>query len=378
MRLQAISLILISLISLEACSLDDSEQPDSTPAATASSLVDQTAQQAEPLVYSQFRDPRTGMIQWRSPIPRDWQVHGTDHPVYITGPGDVVINHPQTFQFAWSPDPFMQQSIARSGATVSPPMPLSQIVELQIAPGAQAQGYRLLGTFDIPGVRGFHERFQASLPDNGNLRRAEALATEWESRNGSRSLIVVVKWESQSPQLLTWTLRTTELEASAAAYEQAKSDYLYALANTEMNPEWIAASNRALIESTRAIQRYWDNATQISAAAHQQRMQAISSQAATSRSVAKSYSDILDISHQGYLSRSDITSRGQADTVNAIHSRSVISNRGTGEFYQVDGDSQYYWVNGDGEYIGTDNSLFDPRIAPLTRDAQWTRFYKER
>jgi len=106
-------------------------------------------------------------------------------------------------------------------------------------------------------------------------------------------------------------------------------------------------------------------------------MQAIEDRGAAARSVADTYSDILDISHQGYLSRDSINDQGHARSVRAARDVTLIGNRETGEFYDVDGNNRFYWVDQDDTYIGTDNALFDPRQNPATNEADWTRFHRE-
>ena len=350
---------------------DDRSTP--TAAARPATVVD------EPIKYSEYRDPKTGLVQSRSPIPQSWQVHGQDAPVFMTSPRGLKVYKTESFQFGWSPDPFMQQTIRQTGQTVAPPVPLQQIVEQEIRPNARAEGYRFVGSFAAPEVESLWQRLLAAMPQTGNRRSAEALVTEWQADTTStRSMIVLVRTTTQSPQSLVWQLLTTQLEAPADHYEPAKAAYLYAVANTELNPQWITASNRALSNSIREIRRYWDNASQISRQAHQQRMQSIAARGAAAQSVGKTYSDILDISHQGYLNRDSINNQGHSGLVDSIRGTTVIGNHETGEHYDVDGNNAYYWVNNDGVYIGTDNSLFDPRQNQLTRDDQWARFHKER
>jgi hypothetical protein len=85
-------------------------------------------------------------------------------------------------------------------------------------------------------------------------------------------------------------------------------------------------------------------------------------------------SDILDISHAGYLKHSDMVSAGQAKTINTISGQSVITNPDTGELYKVDSGYKNYWVNADGKYFHTDNSLYDPRTDKQINNQQWERF----
>ena len=91
----------------------------------------------------------------------------------------------------------------------------------------------------------------------------------------------------------------------------------------------------------------------------------------------KKYSEISDISHAGYLKRSDINNAGHSKSVNMIGERTVIANHETNEHYNVQSGNKYYWVNNNGEYFGTDNSLYDPRIDNKINGSEWVKFEKE-
>ena len=94
-----------------------------------------------------------------------------------------------------------------------------------------------------------------------------------------------------------------------------KAAYLYAVANTENNPQWMAAQNQALAGSIRQTTRYWENASEMSRRAHEQRMASIRARGNAALQAGKTYSDVLDISHQGSLDRSSINSAGHSAQV---------------------------------------------------------------
>lgn len=329
------------------------------------------------LKYHAFEDPSTGMVQSRCPIPRDWTVHGPEAPYYITGPDGLAVHHATQQQFAWAPNPFMQQSIRRAGQQLAPPIPLEQIVAQQIRPDAESRGYRFIRSYDVPDAKIRWHRLFAAMPETGSRRDVEALGTEWEQPDGGRALILLTRTATQRPDSMMWQLMTTELESPAEHFADARAAYLYGLANVELNPEWLARSGRAMQQSIEAARTFWNRATETSRQAHQQRMQAIAARGATASSVGDTYSDILDISHQGYLARNNMNNEGQARTVRGIAGATRIGNPATGERYTVDGNSDYYWVSEQGGYIGSDNALFDPRTHKGTRDQDWTRFQKQ-
>jgi len=180
----------------------------------------------EPIKYKELIDRKLGMVQARSPIPESWQVHDDNDPIQMSSAQGVQIHKTQTYQFAWSPDPFMQQTIQMSRQELVAPQSLQQILDEQIKPGAASQGYRFLGTFQLPGVVGLWERLFAALPNMGNVHDVQALAGEWEPPNSDRSLILMLITTTQTAQSMIWQLHTTEWDAPAAHYEAAKAAYM--------------------------------------------------------------------------------------------------------------------------------------------------------
>jgi len=334
---------------------------------------------SEELKYHPIRDPNSGMVQAVSPIPADWEVtEASDSPVYIAGPDGIKVYRTETAQFSYSDDPFMQQTIVQTGNRLAPVLTLEQILEQQVRPAAEAQGYRFTERYPIPEIEGFWQRFLAAMVQTGTRRQVRGLGTEWTDGQGTRAFISIVQAVFQDPQSVRWTLQTTVLEAPNDRFEEATADYLYALGNTEINPQWQQMMNGSLVGQMRANEAFHQQMMEQSRAAHRQRMAAIEAQGAAARSVGQTYSDILDINHAGYLSRSDMNSSGHSAAIDAIGERTLIGNHETGEHYTVPSGSKYYWVSNDGSYLGTDNALYDPRTDSRINDLEWTKFVAER
>lgn len=74
--------------------------------------------------------------------------------------------------------------------------------------------------------------------------------------------------------------------------------------------------------------RHANDMTRISAEGHQQRMNDIHSWGATQTQIGRTYSDILDISHQGHKNRTTMHDQGQSNYVQgAIHGESTYYNQ---------------------------------------------------
>lgn len=328
--------------------------------------------------YHEIRDPGNGMVQAISPIPADWQVvEQQNAPVYMTGPGGITVYRTRTDQFAWSPDPYVQQSILQTNQRLSAPVALEQILHQHVVPSSRAQGNRLVRSYPIPEVEGLWARFGAGMVQTGSRRQWRALGSDWTDDRGTSTFVSLVQAVSEQPQMVVWTLQSTSLEAPDAAFEEAKAAYLYAVGNTRINPRWQQYMNGQLQGQIRANEAFSQQMMESSRAAHQQRMAAIEAQGNAARTVGQTYSDILDINHAGYLKRDSINSTGHTSTINTIGERALIGNHETGEHYNVEDGSKYYWVGSDGTYFGTDNPLYDPMTDNRVNDVQWTKFVRE-
>lgn len=329
--------------------------------------------------YHEIVDRQRGMVQAISPFPASWTLQTRpDGMIEATGPDGVRLYPTQTSQYAWSQDPFARESIAMAGRQLAPPASLQEILQQHIQPAAAAQGNQLVGSYPIPEVEGFWTRFTHGMAQTGSRRQARALGADFTDGQGTMTFVAVVQLITQQDQILSWILQTTSLEAPSQRFEEAKSAFIYAVGNTQINPRWQQMMNGRLQGQIRANESFAREMMAQSRAAHQQRMAAIQSHGNTARSVGQTYSDILDISHSGYLKRDDMNSAGQAHLVDTIGERSIIANHETGEHYRVDAGSQYYWVGSDATYFGTDNPLYDPRTDQRLNDVEWTKFVKER
>lgn len=341
-------------------------------------LMEKSMQGIEPTKYNEFIDPTNGLVQARYPIPVSWTVHSTESPVYIEGKNNLKVYKTELEQFAWSNDPMMQQTLQMNGQVLAQPMNTRQLLEQFVRPNAEAQGYTFLKSYDLPEVAGFYQRLFTAMPNTGTQRQAEALGTEWETASGSRSFVLLVRTRFVGQQAVQWNVQTTELETMPGYFTEAIHAYCYSLANAQLNPQWIQAMNGQLIGNIQETNKFWAQASAQSAAAHQQRMQAITARGNAALSAGKTYSDILDISHKGYLNRSNINDAGHAKTVRAINETTLIGNHETGEHYDVPSGSNYYWVSDDGFYLGTDNALLDPNTDKRMNEKQWTKFAVEK
>lgn len=327
--------------------------------------------------YHQKIDPQRGNVQAVFPFPATWQIHGEHEPIFASGPGGIRLYPAESRQFFWSDDPQWRQTAGQLGKPLMAPLPMHQVLQQIVVPAAQNHGNRLLKSYPVPEISGYWQRFIAGMPNNGVQRQIEALGTEWSRGPGERTFVAIVQFVSRDRQSASWQLNTQSLSAPEGAFDQAVADFRYAIGNGQINPQWQAMMNKQHIDQRRRNDAFWAEASTRSRAAHQQRMAAIASAGQAARSVGNTYSEILDISHAGYLKRNSMQSEGHSASIQQISGHTMIGNHETGEHYRVEDGHDYYWVNNDGLYIATDNPLFDPRNDQRINGENWTRFVKE-
>lgn len=327
------------------------------------------------LTMLEFIDPKNGMVQHRSPFPKGWRYdNNPNDQLLLIGPNGTEVYQSDSGRFVYSNDPFALQSARQMGAQTAPPMPVDEFLKQQFTPYMAQKGFKLFNQFPLPKIKDIWEIFAAGMPQGLSRKQFEVIGAEWEHQDGTQALTILVLNIMQNQQFLTWSVSANELYSAKANYKQSKDSYIYAATNLDINPQWQIFMNNQLLSKIKADKDYFRDQSKLSQAQHIGRMNAILSRGNTSSNTAKINSDILDISHAGFLNRSDLVSSGQLKSINTIAEKSVISNPGTGELYRVDAGAKNYWVNSDGKYLSTDNVLYDPRTDLSISDQQWERF----
>lgn len=333
------------------------------------------------ITFQNKMDPATGMVSYRVPLPKGWQIDPDPNTVIeIVGPDNIVVYQQKPAVFAYTNDPSSQNLLRRMGKQVHPVISLQEYLNRYMLPGYRNKGHRLIKSYPVPEVAHRFEMISKMVPKVSIQRRTmDVLGTEWELNDGRRAFVLLSRsvgygQDAYGIDMFFWNVGYYEVVAPRERFKYARDAMIYASANIEMNPKFVRYSNNKMLAEIERTRRQGNEALRQSRQAHLQRMNAIAARGRTSANIGKTYSDILDINHAGYLKRSDMVSAGQSKSIDAIGQRSVITNGNTGEQYQVDSGSRYYWVNNNGEYIGTDNSLFDPRTQNSTNKWNWNQF----
>ncbi len=311
-------------------------------------------QRTNGITYFKNYDPKANMVSSTIPFPSSWKQLTNNREFKFEGPNNLKVSGEFGRNFTYG----------QYGGNNRPPMSLQQIIQEFFMPTAQQTNRTLLTTYELPRVaqvtQNYRDRLWKYAPSQ---QTTKAYALEWKDTNGMKYITVINVINDQSQFGSYWGFYGNYLQARSQDFEAAKKAFIHGLENTQYNPQWIAAFNQ------KEMQR-----ANVSNAAHQQRMAAINARGNAILETGKIYSEISDISHAGYLNRSNINSHGHSKTISGINETITIANHNSGEHYSVPMGNKYYWVGKDGTYFGTDNSLYNPNTDQRMNSNDWTQF----
>lgn len=315
-----------------------------------------------------IKSKQFGMVFGVMPIPQSWkEVTNKKENIVFEGPNGVKVYGEQYSSFYFSNNQQQNYFAQQGGSQIKSPKSIDRLIEEDFKPFLQSKGVHYVGQFPLPELANFDKRFDNALfkstPEN---KQYQCVVTEWEDGKGNKSMGVIRYFTNQYTALggMDWGYTINALEAPKKVYEQARKDYINALVNFQINPQWIQANNQ-----------YYAQLSQQSNAGHQQRMAAINAQGQAIRNTGNTYSSMLDDSHESWKRRNAMNDAGHSNSMNSgIWERSTVSNPNTGQSYQVEGQNDYYYGNSNNEYIGSDNSLYNPNLDNTVNDQEWTQY----
>lgn len=335
---------------------------------TAAPTTNNTSSVTEPIKY--FSDPDSrfkGMISGYTPYPASWKQQLGHKEFYYDGPNGIKVSNTfgQIYQFANNQDGL--EMLQMEGAKNTPPYSIQKIVDELFMPTARQSKRELVKTYPLEEYAQTRKDFLARLFKSVPVRESvTAYALEWKDDQGLSYITVLSVVVSEAFPISSWFVQGQYLVAENDYFESARDAFLYGLVHTEVNPKWLETVNQ---RDAQIAGRSW--------AAHESRMNAIKARGEASKSIADIYSEISDISHAGFLERSNIQSKGHSASIRATNETTLIANQNTGERYEVEGNNNYHWVNSNGVHIATDNSLFDPRTDEQLKMFDWSQFQAE-
>jgi hypothetical protein len=289
-------------------------------------------------------NPKTGQVESYIPLPAGWKV---DYTTW-TGPngqsvkflGSKIYSDMQK-RFN-SIDDLIQQEIKPqiySNYRVDRIIPLKEIAMKDAT--VTAKYFKLAPTNDLSQVSGI----EATNMDNGD-----------------RAIMIVHFMSSQGSFGTNYMYWVHLLESKARDFEEAKAITINALSTYQENDQAIARHNQKeqskLAANDRAFQgkmkNRWDNFD-------------------ASQARAKTYSDMMDSSHESYMDRSRASDYGQSRNVDAILGQETVNNPFDGREVNMESGYDNYYMNTWGEYIGTNDQFYDPNMDSNINNQEWRK-----
>ncbi len=310
-----------------------------------------------------IKNQQFGMIFGVMPIPNTWNViNNTKDNIMFEDPNGTKVYGERYNRFYYSNNPQQNYYSEQNGSQIKPPKDLNSVIHEDLKPFLASKGINYIGQFPLPQLAQADQQLDnalfKSVPED---KKFSCVVTEWEDNNGNKSLGVLRYFTNYYTSLggMDWGYTLNAMEAPKSVYEEAKKDYINALLNLQVNPNWLQRNNQ-----------YYAQQSQQSSAQHQQRMAAIRAQGQAAINTGNTYSSILDSNHDSWKRRNAITDAGHSNSVNAIWDRNTMNDQ-SGNTYQVEGYYNNVWKGNDDYYIGTDNVNWNPNIDHSTNQINW-------
>ncbi len=140
----------------------------------------------------------------------------------------------------------------------------------------------------------------------------------------------------------------TGVESPKSIYQQTKKDFLYAVMNSKLNPQYVQMMNQKN-----------QQASQQSATAHNNRMAQIRNFGENNTRNFNTRSAAFDSQNKSWRDGQVSSDRMQTSTINGINDVNTWSDD-AGNNYDVDGYNNKVYTDGNGEFIGTDDWNYNP------------------
>lgn len=305
------------------------------------------------------------MIFGVMPIPSTWKVvNNKKDNIMFEAPNGTKIYGERFNTFYYSNNDQLNYISQQNGSQIKAPKDINRVLNEDFKPYLESNGLKYLRQFPLPQLATADKQLDnlmfKSTPEE---KKYECIVTEWEDKNGNKSLGIIRYFTCYYPTIggMNWGYTLNALEAPKLVYENAKEDYINALLNLQVNPNWLQKNNQ-----------YYAQISRQSNASHQQRMADIRKQGQAIINNGKTYSSILDSSHESWKRRNTMTDVGQSKSVDAVWERSNMSNQ-NGNQYQVEGYYNNVWKNDNNEYVATDNTNWNPNVDNTTNGINWDK-----
>lgn len=294
--------------------------------------------QKRAIKFFPIRDAQRNMLMAVMPIPSDWELSkADDNYTFLESPKGVKVLYIVGNEFMYSQNPFIHQSFQQMGYETKPPETFEQVLDF-MKNLAGKEGVKFVQQYSIPQLEqvdvNVDRLVYKPVPEQKSVK---VVATEWIDDKGMSSLAIIHYYVAQTELSLYWGYRIESMEAPKEVFPTAKRDYINALLNTQINPQWLQTINAENQQKSQQMMQ-----------GHQQRMSALRSQGQQIIAAGKQHDAMTTRTHQKFMD-------GLRDEIN-------VTNPSNGQTYKVNLGSNHYWINESNELITSNDATYDPNL----------------
>lgn len=335
-------------------------------------------------------DPKTRMLISTFTYPAQWKVlnkvfYAGDVPspevqTFIKGPNGVNFFNQPTKTHISIEDPSMQQLFAQvgaqSGAVPRPFTSIQQLIQQEIGPKMQKEGFRFESIRELSDMR--NHLIQSFQRNGGNSRDAQiqVVGAIWSNGQNKKAMTIVKYLAipgsfSLGGNYVTWVYGVGYLFADAPAFETTVAALKNATLTEQVNPQWEQhqlRQRRASVERSAQVSRSLYQNQSAAFAAHQQKMAANS--AAQTQNHNNFMANLRGTDGSGGVGSAKDHNR----FINFMRGEETVINPNTGYQRQVESGYDKTYFDQWGQPVQTNDPWYDGTNDDLT-PAQTTDDY---
>lgn len=302
--------------------------------------------QKRAIKYFPIPDLQQNMLLAVMPIPTDWKLSDKKaENVFLESPKGVKTFYTLGNEFMYSNNNYINDSFRQMGFETKPPQPFDQVLE-ELKGYASKGGAALTNQYELTQLaqsdKNLDQLLFKSSPEQKTFR---VVATEWIDDKGILSIVIIHYYVAYCEMSMYWGYNMESMEAPKDYFPTARRDYINALINVQINPQWIQTRNQKVKQQA-----------QQQMAGHQQRMAALRSQGDQIIAAGKQHDAMTTRTHQKFM--------------DGLNDRVSITNPSNGQSYKVDLGSNHYWINDNNQLITSDNANYNPN-GDLNTNSIW-------
>jgi len=196
--------------------------------------------------YVRMRDDDTGMTMMRFPVPNSWNPSNAQQHILLEGPRGIKVFKDISNTFYFSDNAEYNEYLKKQKYIVKAPLTSEDLFEKDYKSMADRAGNKLITSYPLRAIADTENRIDAmyikDIPGNTIFH---ATVSEWEEQNGNLSVVVIKYSKSDHGQgFVSWGYTISEMTSDRTVFQQAKTDFINALIQKEVNPEYVDYKNR--------------------------------------------------------------------------------------------------------------------------------------